>query len=96
MILVLHRKIEADEFFFECAEEDLEEFYEKRAQKVAKVKTVGKILDHMDEEQEVFPVSFLLRDWELVIFGEIFGGNFQKNFRFKNFFRIHKQRVQQI
>lgn len=44
-----------DEFFFECPEEDLEEFYEKRAQKVAKVKTVGKILDHMDEEQEVFP-----------------------------------------
>ena len=49
-----------DEFFFECPEEDLEAFYEKRAEKVAKVKTVGKILDHMDEEQEMFPVSYYI------------------------------------
>ena len=48
-----------DELFFECDEADLGQFMKNRAEKVAKIKTVGKILAHMDNADEVFNVSTL-------------------------------------
>ena len=48
-----------DELFFECDEQDLGQFYRNRAEKIAKIKTVGKILEHMHKEDEVFNVSCL-------------------------------------
>lgn len=48
-----------DELFFECDEADLGQFMRNRAEKVAKIKTVGKILAHMDNADEVFNVSTL-------------------------------------
>ena len=46
-----------DELFFECDEADLDAFYRNRRQKVEKIKTVGKILNHMDKEEQTFSVS---------------------------------------
>jgi len=43
-----------DELFFECDEADLAQFHRHRAEKVAKIKTVGKILAHMDNVDETF------------------------------------------
>ena len=48
-----------DELFFECDEADLAQFHRHRAEKVAKIKTVGKILAHMDNVDETFNVSTL-------------------------------------
>ena len=46
-----------DELFFECDEGDLDQFMANRAAKVNKIKTVGRILEHMDSAKETFNVS---------------------------------------
>ena len=54
-LVELERDFE-DELFFECPEEELDQYYKKRAQKVEKVKIVGKILSHMDDDKQEFEV----------------------------------------
>ena len=47
-----------DEFFFECEESQLEEFYQARSIKTDSIRLLGKIIEHMETDELEFTDPF--------------------------------------